>query len=182
MCGRYYFRLDGDDPAVRELKKRISRYPLLDFTQGEVFPTQHALVLVKGNGSYVPSVKPWGMHGYQNRLIINARCEGIETKKMFFPHLHNRCIIPCNGFYEWINRNGEKDKIYITKKEKTLQYLAGFYNQRDEFVIITGASQNMMKNIHERTPIMLSYKAAEAYLQGGYPLLVDNDDLIFQKI
>ena len=71
---------------------------------------------------------------------------------------------------------------FITKKEKTLQYLAGFYNQRDEFVIITGASQNMMKNIHERTPIMLSYKAAEAYLQGGYPLLVDNDDLIFQKI
>lgn len=182
MCGRYYFRLDGEDEEINELRRKVMEKHLSGFVEGEVFPTQQALVLVAGKDGNEPSVKPWGMHGYQDKLIINARSEGIETKRTFAPYINNKCVVPCNGFYEWIKHGMKKDKIYITKKERPLQYLAGIYNHKNEFVIVTGASAHTMKQIHDRTPLLLTREQVDCYLRNEYPFVVDNDDLIFQKL
>lgn len=181
MCGRYYFHLKGNDDEIEEIRKRVQQFRLFDFVEGEVFPTQNALVLVQGKHAIEPAIKPWGIHGYQDKLIINARMEGIEQKRTFEPHLKNRCVVLCNGFYEWVKQGTKKDKIYITKKERPLLYMAGIYNQKQEFVIVTGASSNTMKQIHERTPILLSRDQIDAYLRNELPFTVDNNDLIFQK-
>lgn len=181
MCGRFYFRLEGESPELQKLRLRTKQLEIFDFTQGEVFPTQKVLVLVKGDHKAQPTVKTWGFHNYQNNIVINARMEGIEQKKMFCPYVKNRCVIPCNGFYEWLKHGKQKDKILIAKKNQPLQYMAGFYNQLDEFVIVTGEASGAMASIHDRTPILLTKEQILPYLNNELPYQVDNENLVFQK-
>nr|XP_045613064.1 abasic site processing protein HMCES-like [Procambarus clarkii] len=48
-------------------------------------------------------------HGFKT---INCRSEDIEEKKTYKPSLNKgqRCVILCDGFYEWQTTKGEKDK------------------------------------------------------------------------
>lgn len=174
MCGRYYFSIE-EAPAFAKLKQKITQMSISHFAQHEIFPSQNALVLVEGQADYSLDVMKWGIKGFQNKLLINARNEGIETKKTFSPMLKHRCLIPCNGFYEWKN----KKKVFIYEKEEPIFYLAGIYNEQKEFVIVTGEAEKDMKFVHHRTPIILHEKDIERYLKGDCEFAVDNDDLAF---
>lgn len=181
MCGRFYFRLEGESVEVQTLLKRTKQLEIIDFMQGEVFPTQPVLVLIKGEKKAQPVIKNWGFHTFQDTLLINARMESIELKKTFGPYLKNKCVIPCNGFYEWMKHGKQKEKIFISKKDQPLQYMAGIYNEVNEFVIVTGPSEHSLMSIHDRSPILLTKEQILPYLNGELPYIVDNEDLIFQK-
>lgn len=84
-------------------------------------------------------MKVWGIQ--KKSLIINARSETAHEKLTFKRILKNRCAIIANGFYEW-NRN---KKIYITRKDESMIYFAGLFNEKHEFVILTGESEKDMK-------------------------------------
>lgn len=175
MCGRYYFSLeDIADSAL--LKKKISQMSISNFAQREIFPSQQALVLIEGEDVFQVKVMKWGIKNYQGSLLINARNEGIDQKRTFSPMLSHRCLIPCNGFYEWKN----KKKVFIYEKEEPLFYLAGIYNEQDEFVIITGEAQKDMKHVHHRTPLIYHEKDIQRYLSLDCEFAVDNDNLGFR--
>lgn len=176
MCGRYYFSLE-DIAESALLKKKISQMSISNFAQREVFPSQQALVLVEGKEDvFQVKVMKWGIKSYQGSLLINARNEGIDQKRTFSPMLSHRCLIPCNGFYEWKN----KKKVFIYEKEEPLFYLAGIYNEQDEFVIITGEAQKDMKHVHHRTPLIYHEKDIQRYLSFDCEFAVDNDNLGFR--
>lgn len=178
MCGRYYFSLD-DLAKDHFLRQKITQMSIFDFAQKEIFPSQNAIVLVAGKEEPEIEVMKWGIKGYQGKsLLINAREEGIAEKKTFRPMLKHRCLIPCNGFYEWKN----KKKVFIYELEEPLFYLAGIFNELKEFVIVTGAADKEMKHVHHRTPIILREKDIKAYLQGDCEFAVDNDDLGFRLV
>lgn len=183
MCGRYFFKMKETLEEYHRLREKIEQYSIFDFQQGEIFPSQSSLILLpeKAEG-YRPVVKNWGIHGYKGNLLINARMEGIEEKYTFRPILQNRCVIVANGFYEWVKHGNVKDKIYIQKKEMSLFYMAGIYNEKNEFVIVTGESTHRMAEIHKRTPIMMDEKEMLRYLHGQQDFFVNNEDLIFQKV
>ena len=46
---------------------------------------------------------------------INCRIENIKTSKLYWPLLEKgqRCIVICNGFFEWKNEGKEKKKPYF---------------------------------------------------------------------
>lgn len=183
MCGRYFFQMEDNLPQIQNLKALLNEHEIFDFRQGEVFPSQDALVLKKADSKRItPEVMKWGFDGYKGKRLINARSEGIEEKMTFRPILHNRCVICANGFYEWVAHGAKKDKIYIQKANSPLFYMAGLYNPHGEFVIVTGPSSNEMASIHGRTPIMMNEVEMVAYLQKERSFIVDNDDLIFQKV
>lgn len=178
MCGRYYFAMD-DTIAFAKLKKKIAQMSIFDYSQNEIFPSQKVIVLVPDeHQDYQPTVMKWGIQGYHGKLIINARSEGIEEKRTFSPFIKQRCLIPCNGFYEWKN----KKKVLIYEKEEPLFYLAGIYNDHHEFVIVTGDSQKEMKYVHHRTPLIYHEKDIYRYLHDDCEFAVDNDHLSFQLV
>lgn len=181
MCGRYFFQLK-DHKAFQKLRKKLEQMALFEYAKEEVFPSQQALVLVAGGQDYQLNVMKWGIQGFKSNLLINARSEGIHEKKTFRPMLSKRCLIPCNGFFEWVSVGSKKEKIFIHKQDEPLVYLAGIYNEQKEFVIVTGESVLEMKSIHNRTPIMVKEEQIPQYLQGKLTFEVDNNDLLFENI
>lgn len=180
MCGRYFFEL-RELPAFARLKQKIEQQALFEYAREEVFPSNSALVLVDGQEDYELDVMKWGIEGPYGRLI-NARSEGIEKKKAFRPMLSKKCLIPCNGFYEWVKVGKQKQKILIQREDAPLFYLAGIYNEQKEFVIVTGESVKEMKDIHDRTPILMLEDQIPLYLQDELEFQVDNEHLIFTAV
>ena len=180
MCGRYYFCSYPID-AFQELDRKIKEHSLTLYAQHEVFPSDQAIVLVADENDYKPVVMKWGMKGYYGHEIINARMEGIAEKKTFASFYQQRCLIPCNGFFEWQPKGKSKQKVFISKKGKPLMYLAGIYNNQKEFVIITGPSEYDMKPVHDRTPLFIDQKEIGTYLSGEMEFRVDNQDLLIRK-
>ncbi|ASB61141.1 hypothetical protein SC22_11670 [Bacillus sp. A053] len=106
--------------------------------------------------------------GSNNRLgkMINARAETITEKPAFKrPLVSKRCIIPADSFYEW-KRFDSKTKIplRIKLKSSALFAFAGLYekwntHQGDPLytcTVITTEPNELMKDIHDRMPVILS--------------------------
>lgn len=181
MCGRYFFHLE-EHSAFIKLKKKLEQMNLFEYASDEVFPSNKALVLIDDkHHDYTLAIMKWGIEGCKGNLLINARSERIDEKKTFKTMLNQRCLIPCNGFFEWTKKAKQKQKIYVRMQDEPLFYLAGIYNRDKEFVIITGESQNNMRDIHARTPIILHEGEVIPYLSGNSPFEVDNEHLVLIK-
>lgn len=174
MCGRYYFVFDEKKEGF--LKQVVSQLSLYNFEQGEIFPNQMALTLIKEQETIKAKTLKWGIDSFQNKVLINARNETKKEKKTFAKM--DRCVIPCNGFFEWKKVGSTKKKIFIQKKEQDLVYLAGLCNQ-DHFVILTSEAELEMKKVHHRTPLILDEKQMKAYLEEAYEPCTDNENLLF---
>lgn len=100
---------------------------------------------------------------------FNAKKETLVqgNSKVWSPSVaKHRCIIPVQGYYEWLHK-GQKIPYYVhPKDEKGLIFLAGlwsktvFKEKNNEtvysFAIITGKAPKEMQWLHKRIPIMLT--------------------------
>lgn len=179
MCGRYFFQLQKQSLPLISNHEQLD---LFDFAQGEIFPTQNTLVIVKRKDQIEGSIMKWGIRGYHGNVLINARSESIFERKTFRSLLNQRCLVIANGFYEWNTHGVYKDKIYIQKKHQPYLLMAGIYNNQNEYVIVTGEAQKDMALIHHRTPILMSEQQGLAYLNQACLFEVDNENLKFQKV
>ena len=174
MCGRYYYVFD--EQQRKYIEEISGSFTLENFAQEEIFPSMQALLFIQENKTIKACVRKWGITGFDGKLIINARSETCKEKKMFASM--QRCVIPCNGFYEWKVFKQRKDKIYIQKRNTSHMYLAGLYVE-ENFVILTGQAQLQMKKVHSRTPLILNEEEMKAYLLEGKEAMVNNEELIF---
>ena len=64
--------------------------------------------------------------------MINARAEGIESKNAYRKAFKSRrCIIPADGFYEWVKVPGQKNKqpVFLTRTDGEPIAFAGLWEQ-----------------------------------------------------
>jgi len=77
-----------------------------------------------------------------------------------------RCIVVAEGFYEWLKKNGGKDKIphYTKRKDGELMCFAGLYDcvkyEGSEenlctYTVITTDSNKQLSFLHDRMPVIL---------------------------
>lgn len=161
MCGRFLFTYDDDIDEMRELTdKIINRYGKdAAIKNGEVFPTEKAVVIMDKKMEPEPDFALWGFKNFNNKgVIINARAETVLEKPMFKESvLLRRCIIPSTGFFEW-NQKGEKHKYLFRMQGEKMLYMAGFYNEfagERRFVILTTDANESMIEIHHRMPVII---------------------------
>ena len=172
MCGRYFVQLDESQIALK-IKNRLNQLSLNDYQLNEVFPSQNAIVLYPRLNGIDVDVKKWGIKS--KSLLINAKNETINERYTFKQLQNKRCAIVANGFFEW----NKKKKIYITKENENYVYFAGLYNNQNEFVILTGESENEMKYVHHRTPLILTHEEMIDYLHYRIDPKVNNENLCF---
>ncbi|MGC6456659.1 MAG: SOS response-associated peptidase [Coraliomargaritaceae bacterium] len=103
----------------------------------------------------------WGVRTPQN-FHVNARLETADTTPRFRDAwLEHRCIVPANGFYEWLNDGVRKQPYYLYQQNKQLLYFAGLWfpgsgdSPLPQCVLLTTAASPSVKEIHSRMPVAL---------------------------
>ncbi|SDV49842.1 SOS response-associated peptidase [Chitinasiproducens palmae] len=109
-------------------------------------------------------------------MMINARLDKAQTSTWKALFRSGRCIVPADGWYEWVAERGRKQPYYIQPNDAAPLFFAGLSSVADDhaaeppagtvdgFVIVTDAAAGGMLDVHDRRPLVLSPQEAQAWL------------------
>src|SRR5262249_22480397 len=95
--------------------------------------------------------------------LINARMETLEKRGLFHAAMHSttpetrgRCLVPADGFFEWVGAKGDRHPIWFHRSDGKLLLFAGLYYVNKEggleFTVITTPANKMVTPVHDRMP------------------------------
>jgi putative SOS response-associated peptidase YedK len=191
MCGRFVIIPDN-------LKARFDIWGNIVEIQPNynAAPSQHLPVVTFDGEHNQLELMEWGLIPHWSKAkqtgysMINARMETLLEKPTYkHPFKSHRCIIPASGFYEWKKTENGKQPYYITLSDQPLIGFAGIFDIWEDkttgstlksYSIITTASRGVMKEIHDRSPVILKKSHENEWLQstneqGLYELLKENE-------
>ena len=120
-------------------------------------------------------VPSWAKDTAGGARMINARSETVAVKPSFrAAFAKRRCLIPADGYYEWITEGKAKKPFYIYRTDGGILAFAGIYelwrnsavpeDHEDAWYwsgsIITTQATDEIGRIHDRTPMVI---AAESW-------------------
>ena len=114
------------------------------------------------------------------RPLINARAESIATQPAFAESFaERRCLIPADGFYEWLSDERGKRPVWLSRPDAELFAFAGIWARAiarggDEplhsCAIVTCTPNALMRPIHDRMPVILDPDGESSWLDPERPL------------
>ncbi|SNR29818.1 SOS response-associated peptidase [Actinoplanes regularis] len=167
MCGRYATTRSSADlsqffeavDVTAELSPSWNVAPTDPVPLVRESVTHAARVLDTARWGLVP---PWAADLRQGARMINARAETVATLKTFAPSFaRRRCLVPADGWYEWVRDGKRKQAFYMTPADGTPLALAGIWSAwgKTEPVltcsVITTAALGELKRVHDRMPLIL---------------------------
>ena len=114
-------------------------------------------------------VPSWAKNTSGGARMINARSETVAVKPSFRAAFgKRRCLIPADGYYEWITEDKAKKPFYIYRTDGGILAFAGIYelwrnsqvpdDHEDAWYwsgsIITTQATDEIGRIHDRTPMV----------------------------
>jgi putative SOS response-associated peptidase YedK len=116
----------------------------------------------------------WGFHN-EKYPLINARAETLDKRGLFKvalrttqPESRGRCLVPADGFYEWVGAKGDRHPIWYHRPDGKLLLFAGLYEvNRDgglEFTVITTEANKLVAPVHDRMPVLIAPENGTAWL------------------
>ena len=182
MCGRFTF-ID-----IEDIRERFKTEPINLKPNYNVAPTQNVPVILNHQLSMfrwglIPS---WAKDPSIGHKMINARAETVDEKPSFKHSLQRkRCLIVADGFYEWKKEGATKRPHRITLKNKELFGFAGLWDTWksplgeiiNSCTIITTTHNELMAEIHDRMPVILSRDSERVWLDQS---IVDSGFLIIR--
>lgn len=187
MCGRYAL-----SSTSRELINAFSLLECVDFgPRYNIAPLQSVPVIrQRATGERVGQMLRWGLlpswakDEAMASKLINARSETVAEKPSFrSAYKARRCIIPANGYYEWKAIPGGKQPYFIHPAEGNLLAMAGLWERwnkpdseaLDTFTVITTASNEATREVHDRMPVILKPADFGLWLSRETPLELVNE-------
>lgn len=132
------------------------------YKDGEIRPTENALVIVSEKGRLSGADMKWGFRTPENALIINARAETLFEKPMFkLSATHMRCLIPCTYFCEW---DKDRNKVQFTVTDMPVIFMAGLFDAYNNFTVITTVANESMMSVHDRMPLIIPERDLRTWL------------------
>jgi putative SOS response-associated peptidase YedK len=182
MCGR--FTLTTSPEQLR------GAFPWLDIPD-EIFPRYNIapsqpVAVVPNNGENRLDFYSWGLipswakePEIGNRMI-NARAETLPEKPSFRSAFRRRrCLVLANGFYEWRQEPGQRNKtpMYIRLLTGQPFAFAGLWESWFapdgsnvlSSAIITTQPNPLIQDIHNRMPVILPESAYSLWLEKSEP-------------
>ncbi|QDV47385.1 Putative SOS response-associated peptidase YedK [Stieleria neptunia] len=112
-----------------------------------------------------------------NRMI-NARSETVHEKPSFKKAFaQRRCLIPADGYYEWMKTADGKQPYLIEPSDGSVLALAGLWERNrkihgddrpiETFTILTTSANDTTRSIHDRMPVILDADGQAAWLETG---------------
>jgi len=181
MCGRY--RLSRRKQIIEEHFDSVSgeedwspRYNVAPTQPVPVFrqhPKEPVRELSLMRWGLIPS---WAKDSSAAARMINARAETASPKPAFSDAMiSRRCLIPTDGFYEWMRMEKTKQPYCFEVNEGELLGFAGLWerwkNPSGEWVktcsILTTTPNAVTAAVHDRMPVMLDPDAYDLWLYPG---------------
>jgi putative SOS response-associated peptidase YedK len=194
MCGRYAIFTPPD-----QLAKRFD-LPIPDIEPRYNAAPSQQLPIVPDDAEEIRLAR-WGLTpawADEQRDLINARVETLDEKPSFRDA--KRCLVPADGFYEWVEDRGEKQPYYVSRRDGEPFAMAGlrtrwepksrqtgldsFSNEGadaeepdaiETFTIVTTEPNEVVEKLHHRMAVILSRE--REWLSGGEFSLASADEL-----
>lgn len=184
MCGRYSrgqkdlfyiepLMSDADDPRFRTHAEMFR--PSWNVSPGTKQP------ILKPDG---PHLEVWGFRppwavARKVPMMVNARLDKASTSTWKALFKSGRCLVPADGWYEWLPVGKRKQPYYIQSNDGPPIFFAGLSSVKPErsdaaptehpgvvdgFVIVTDAAAGGMLDVHDRRPLVLTVEEARVWL------------------
>ncbi|MDH4572481.1 SOS response-associated peptidase [Salinicola acroporae] len=174
MCGRFAFHsldLSTLAKAVHQHDLFVDAEPRYNVPPGTLISVARR---VAAEAPVTIEQLWWGYQPYwadaKAPQPINAKAETIATSHYFAPAFkRHRCLIPVDGWYEWLNVDGRKQPHYLTRVDNQTLYLAGVWTERGDdkppgVAIITEPARGTAREVHDRMPLALDDDSLEPWL------------------
>jgi putative SOS response-associated peptidase YedK len=122
-----------------------------------------AVGVVKGAAPgrvFAPTI--WGLIPHWSREdkgVPNARAETVATTPWFRDAFRKRrCLIPADGFYEWVGAKGKKQPYHFRLKGGGVFAFAGLWDCWSELetsALVTTEANALVRPVHPRMPVIL---------------------------
>jgi putative SOS response-associated peptidase YedK len=180
MCGRY--TLTNPDPAgLRARFDILESVEVNDEPRYNIAPTDPVLAVRRlGNGARDLGRLRWGLvpgrwaEKASGRPLINARAETLQSQPAFRESFaERRCLIPADGFYEWLVDERGKRPVWLSQPDRELFAFAGIWAElprkgTDDVLhscaIVTTEPNELIRPIHDRMPVILEPGQEAAWL------------------
>ena len=179
MCGRYrlsrrkqlveeYFDAVSDEPEWTSRYNIAPTQPVPVIRQNPKEPRRELTFMRWG---LIPS---WAKDMSGAAAMINARSETAATKPAFRdPLTSRRCLIPADGFYEWVRSGKAKQPYCFEVNDGELFAFAGLWDRWKDpsgqwiksCSILTTTPNAVASSVHDRMPVILD--------RGDYDLWLD---------
>ena len=175
MCGRYILsspaEVVADFCGLPDLPTLDARY--------NIAPTHEAPIVKRSQGvgrhaafarwGLVPS---WAKDPAVGNRAINARSESVRSRPSFRDSFRERrCLIPADGFYEWVKKGPVRQPYLFRPKDAPLLVFVGLWDHWagpersfDSFTILTTRANEVVSPIHDRMPVLLDRADQESWL------------------
>jgi putative SOS response-associated peptidase YedK len=191
MCGRYTLFT----PAER-LEERFDARLAVDYEpRYNLAPTQ-TLPVVRGDDPETFRGMRWGLipswADDDDTSFINARSESAREKRSFAePFERRRCLVPADGFYEWVEADGGKRPYRVAFADDRPFALAGVWERWrppqvqtglgdfgaggdgsddgevvESFAILTTEPNDLVSDLHHRMAAILAPGDEATWLHG----------------
>ncbi|HEV2396685.1 MAG TPA: SOS response-associated peptidase [Candidatus Sulfotelmatobacter sp.] len=181
MCGRYrlsrrkqiveeYFDSPADDLDWSPRYNIAPTQPVPVIRQHPNKPVRDLSLMKWG---LVPS---WAKDPSVGASMINARSETAHERPAFRDALRSRrCLIPADGFYEWLRKGGSKQPFCFEVNDGELFAFAGLWegwkNPEGDWLktcsILTTTPNAVTSAVHDRMPVILNRNDYDLWLDPG---------------
>lgn len=180
MCGRFTLTVDPEQlretfPGVKIPDEIQPRY--------NIAPSQPVAVIANDGQNRLDFftwglIPSWAKDPAIGNRMINARAETLAEKPSFrAAYRRRRCLVLADGFYEWRQEPGSKAKtpMYIQMESREPFAFAGLWeiwhsadgSEIRSCNIITTEPNNLLKQIHNRMPVILPRESYDLWLAPG---------------
>ncbi|HEX5139697.1 MAG TPA: SOS response-associated peptidase [Dehalococcoidia bacterium] len=180
MCGRFTLTYRERERLAEELGVPYEEISEVDYKpRYNIAPTDpHWIVRLRYEERHVLPAKwglvnAWAKDASKAARQINARAETLKSSGAFREALaKRRCVVPADGFYEWIGTGSTKQPVWFHRDDGKLILFAGLYESwqpkpeewQRTFTIITTEPNGVVAPVHNRMPVVLDDAAIDAWL------------------
>lgn len=176
MCARYSLTADG------RLVVRIGDFDCVIHVtpRYNIAPTQTATVIAPCPGGFAGEPMRFGWSvPWNNGPLLNAQAETVQTKHTFHSRLHQRCLVPADGFYEWRQAGAARLPIRFVKPDRSRFCFAGLWdniNGQNSFLILTTTPNGAVARVHHRMPLIVPREFYDYWLDDRFEQILQYPD------
>ncbi|WP_435067275.1 SOS response-associated peptidase [Haloplanus sp. C73] len=186
MCGRYTLFTPASELAERFETAAPDVDARYNCAPGQDLP------VITGTGEFTH--QRWGLlpewADDRSQASINARAETLTEKPSFAESVeHRRCLVPADGFYEWVNRDESTQPYRVAFEDGRPFAMAGIWSRWqpptrqtglgefgtgtvsdpepiDTFAIVTTEPNDLIADLHHRMAVILDPSEESTWLHG----------------